>query len=378
MADTQVLFTFSPSIHRRESVTRYNMSQIRQHRTLLIGAGLLVILAGVVAVGMRLNETAPQQHAAAAMAVPPEAAPPRPPQTATAPEKPNFDVVRVSPEGTAVIAGTAAPHQEVVVRDGTQEVGHATAGAAGQWVLTLDKPLQPGAQELTLAARDAAGHESAGQASVLLVVPEPKVAGAAARPDLQAAAQTPLAVLTPATSGAPSRVLQSPDTSPQTGPAASAAGKTGRLDMDVIDYDDHGTVTFAGHAAPNTHVQVYVDNAPVAAAVAGAGSRWSVAPGAIAPGKHDVRVDQLDTRGKVVARVQLPFLRETIATAALAGGRVVVQPGANLWRLARQAYGSGARYTIIYAYNSSQIRNPALIYPGQALVVPAADAPPNP
>ena len=30
----------------------------------------------------------------------------------------------------------------------------------------------------------------------------------------------------------------------------------------------------------------------------------------IAPGTHDLRVDQIDKGGKVIARVELPFLRE--------------------------------------------------------------------
>jgi len=49
---------------------------------------------------------------------------------------------------------------------------------------------------------------------------------------------------------------------------------------------------------------------------------------------------------------------------------VVVQPGQNLWRLARSAYGTGVRYTVIYLANRDQIRDPRLIYPGQAFAVP--------
>ena len=47
-----------------------------------------------------------------------------------------------------------------------------------------------------------------------------------------------------------------------------------------------------------------------------------------------------------------------------------VQPGNSLWRLARQTYGSGLRYTEIYEANKDQIRDPDLIYPGQVFVLP--------
>jgi nucleoid-associated protein YgaU len=49
---------------------------------------------------------------------------------------------------------------------------------------------------------------------------------------------------------------------------------------------------------------------------------------------------------------------------------VVIQPGNNLWKLSREIYGKGKKYTIIYAANKDQIRNPRLIYPGQVLVTP--------
>lgn len=45
--------------------------------------------------------------------------------------------------------------------------------------------------------------------------------------------------------------------------------------------------------------------------------------------------------------------------------------GDSLWRISRQLYGAGIRYTQIYEANRGQIRDPDLIYPGQVLVAPA-------
>ena len=49
---------------------------------------------------------------------------------------------------------------------------------------------------------------------------------------------------------------------------------------------------------------------------------------------------------------------------------VFVQPGNSLWRISRAVYGEGTRYTVIYAANAEQIRDPDLIYPGQIFDVP--------
>jgi nucleoid-associated protein YgaU/gas vesicle protein len=51
-------------------------------------------------------------------------------------------------------------------------------------------------------------------------------------------------------------------------------------------------------------------------------------------------------------------------------GRVIIRRGDNLWRLSRRVFGRGIRYTSIYDANRDQIRNPALIFPGQVFDLP--------
>jgi nucleoid-associated protein YgaU len=49
---------------------------------------------------------------------------------------------------------------------------------------------------------------------------------------------------------------------------------------------------------------------------------------------------------------------------------VKVSQGDSLWRISREAYGTGSRYAIIFGANHNQTRNPNRIYPGQVFVVP--------
>jgi len=51
-------------------------------------------------------------------------------------------------------------------------------------------------------------------------------------------------------------------------------------------------------------------------------------------------------------------------------GRVIIRRGDNLWRLSRRLFGQGIRYTSIYDANRDQIRDPALIFPGQVFDLP--------
>ena len=272
---------------------------------------------------------------------------------APAPIAPTFDVVRVGPQGSAVIAGRAAPGAQVVVRDGGQDIGQAQANSSGEWLLLPAKPLAPGGRELTVASRGPQETETSGD-TVLLSIPTPS-----------AAAVPAAALLLP--KGGGSRLLQ--DAAPR-----SAAPV---LALYAVDYDDHGAIRFAGTAQPGAPVRVYVDNAPAGDATADASGRWALSPqAAVITGVHRLRVDQLTAAGRVQARVELPFQQASLPDADLAAdltrGRIVVQPGQNLWRLARQAYGSGVRYTVIYLANREQIRDPRLIYAGQTFATPGA------
>ncbi|TDH35909.1 LysM peptidoglycan-binding domain-containing protein [Pseudohoeflea suaedae] len=66
------------------------------------------------------------------------------------PVVPAFDLVRVEPDGSMVIAGTAAPGGAVDVVSGEDTVVSADVGTVGDFVAILDKPLAPGDYQLQL------------------------------------------------------------------------------------------------------------------------------------------------------------------------------------------------------------------------------------
>ncbi len=252
-----------------------------------------------------------------------------------------------------MLAGRAAPGSTVTVQEAGQTVGQAQADIRGAWVMVPSARLAPGGSELTLTAKTADGVSTAAEAPVLVLVPTPAPPSRPAPPAL--------ALLTPPTG--PSRLLQAPS-----GPTA-----TQRLGLDTVDYDEHGAIRFSGTAPPQTPVRAYVDNHPAGDATADADGHWAMSPPReVEPGLHQLRLDQLTPQGQVAKRIELPFKREQLGTAQVADGQVVVQPGQNLWRLARRAYGTGIRYTVIFMANRDQIRDERLIYPGQVFTMPGA------
>ncbi|RIK88692.1 MAG: peptigoglycan-binding protein LysM [Hyphomicrobiales bacterium] len=280
---------------------------------------------------------------------------------------PVFDILRVEPDGSVLVAGKAGSKAAVEVLSGETVLGAATAGEEGDFVVVLDEPLAPGDYRITLRAT-APGAEavlSAGTAivsvpeaedgQVLAMVEEPGApaqlitvpqagddAGAAARQDEsaggEAAAGTGDAPAEPATqqAGTPAEpeadaAAQQPGeaavaAAPQAGedePAAPAdqqlpaAAHTVAVEAVEIEGD---TIFVAGRAEPGRTVRVYADALHLGDAVASDGGRFLVeAKRELAVGNYLIRADLLDKDGAVLARAAVPFEREpgeTIAAVA--------------------------------------------------------------
>lgn len=259
---------------------------------------------------------------------------------------PTFDVVRIDPDGNTVVAGKSAPGATITILDGETEVGSVTANDHGEWVFLPDQPLPPGSRELSLRATDGAGAEKRSEDVVVLVVPDRQ-------------GEAPLAVRTNR-DGGDTKILQG-------GARASAEAP---VVIGSVDYLEDGSLAINGEAKPGSMVQLYMDNKPIGSATADAKGRWMVEPKEKAgDGEHALRADMLATDGAVLARAERAFTRQAVAPMA-DGTRVVVQPGNNLWILARRAYGDGNAYTVIFNANKGQITDPNLIYPGQVFIMP--------
>jgi nucleoid-associated protein YgaU len=288
---------------------------------------------------------------------------------------PSFDIVRVEPDGQAVIAGRAAPGAEVELRSGDRTIDRVRADQRGEWVALPPAPLGAGVQELSLAARVENQPAVASEEVVVVAVPEslpPQSARAATAesPSPQPAQLGPrdptddaFAVALPREGTGKGRILQAP----------GRISTDGALALEMLDYDEEGRIRLSGEADAGAALRIYVDNQPAGTTVVGPGGRWdAVLERALTPGDYTLRLDQLGASGKPDARLETPFTR--VSHPPVAGDvqvdYVIVQPGNSLWRIARRVLGEGMRYVHIYQANEGQIRDPDLIYPGQVFKLP--------
>jgi len=271
---------------------------------------------------------------------------------APSPIEPGFDVIRVTRDGRAVMAGRANPGALISIKSGDRLLGQVTADSRGDWVMILETPLKPGAQVLSLHAQLGQDGPVLSKDSAIISVPEheaDEVFVAVSRPDKA------------------TRILNQ-------GQADAAPG----VAMAGIDLAPKGGAVLSGRAAAGSLVRIYLDNQLAGEAIANAAGDWELAhKGAIGPGAHKLRGDQLDHEGRVVLRAEVAFSRAETGSLVMGGQQVVVMQGNALWEIARNIYGSGIAYSMIFTGNRQQIRNPDLIYPGQIFDIPTAPAAPS-
>jgi nucleoid-associated protein YgaU len=276
---------------------------------------------------------------------------------------PEFDLVRISRGGTGVIAGRMAPGAKVELYANGRKVSEVSANEDGEWVIILDEPLEAGSVELNLkAVNDSTKNPTEADKVVVVSVPERDTESFVER-----AQNGVVAVLSPKDGQGASTVLQKPGVA-----AYAEVGES--LSVDTVDFGAGGGVVFTGRSLPRVEVRLYLDDLFIGESKADDTGRWVVAmtesDGDLSPGDHILRVDQTVNEGRVQLRIEQPFVAGQPIDQSLAENGVLVRPGNTLWQIARQLYGAGVRYTLIFGENSEKIADPDLIYPGQLFRLP--------
>jgi len=85
---------------------------------------------------------------------------------------PSFDLLRVEPDGSVVVAGQAAPLAKVEVVTGSNVIGSTTAGSGGDFAVVLGEPLKPGDYTLVLRSTTPDNVVATSEETAVVSVPE--------------------------------------------------------------------------------------------------------------------------------------------------------------------------------------------------------------
>ncbi|MFQ6552776.1 LysM peptidoglycan-binding domain-containing protein [Aestuariibius insulae] len=314
---------------------------------------------------------------------------------------PSFDVVRIDPDGEAVIAGTApdATSVEILLEDTV--VGTADVASDGKFAAFLELP--PSDTPRIMSLRSIRDDITTASENTVFVGPvaarvaeDVDPAAVSERTDLadtsveadttppeissDTAVEVPQATAPVLLAGPDGVEVLQPAIEAEPGPDVLAS-----VALDAITYDAEGELRLAGRAGADTHVRVYLDNEAVETTAVPETGRWRTDLPDVDSGIYTLRVDEVDADGEVLSRIETPFKREApdvirstraeMGSDGDAGDGVslttrTVQPGATLWAIANERYGDGLLYIKVFEANRDRIRNPDLIYPGQVFEIP--------
>nr|WP_075290297.1 LysM peptidoglycan-binding domain-containing protein [Pararhizobium arenae] len=261
---------------------------------------------------------------------------------------PSFDILRVEPDGSTVIAGRAQPGTKLEIVNGDKVVATADVSAAGDFAAVFEQPLDPGDYQLLLRSlgagnqaktseevatvsipKDKSGELLAmvskpGTASRIITAPKEAVASQA---NQQPAAEQPAAAADGAASADTAAADANAKPTAETAAANPAAATTEPPAVAVSAVELEGSKIFvAGTAKAGSLVRGYADDRLIGEAKTNDQGRF-VIDGSLdlSVGKHTIRVDMMADDGKTVAvRASVPFDRPAGEQVA-----AVAQPSAN-------------------------------------------------
>ncbi|MDE0589941.1 LysM peptidoglycan-binding domain-containing protein [Halocynthiibacter sp. C4] len=291
-----------------------------------------------------------------------------------APPAPTFDVVRVDAEGNGLVAGSATPGAEIIIKVDGAEVGRAKADGNGKFAQLFSVELSDSAQVVTLHAGTDDFMVASNESVVLAPVEGAEVTADAAElasvetgSDTSETAATETATETasetvvaeaegsettetptePAAPAAPEGATETAEATQPEQPAqpqepaqpeeksapavllatdegvevlqpGGAELPVGTVAIDAISYAPNGDVVVSGRGDAQSVLRLYLNNSFRAEGKVAEDGNWSITLDDVNAGIYAMRVDQIDAGGKVIARVESPFKREEVEALAAA------------------------------------------------------------
>jgi len=284
--------------------------------------------------GNKPQETAKVDPQATAPSTPSATSPaPAPASENAAADTPTFDVLRVEPDGSAVIAGHAAPNSTLEITNGTSVIAKVEVGPSGDFAAVLDKPLPPGDHQIVLKATAKDGKvvtseeiatvsvpadrngkllamvTKPGKASRLIAVPEEANKVASAQAGSQPAAPAASAEAPASTASPQPGSVASAPASGATAPTAAAPIMSSELQITAVEIEG-SKIFIAGVTRSGRQVRGSADGSVIGQAQAGGDGHFVIDGSAnLTVGDHRIAVEALGSNGQVLVRVEVPFNR---------------------------------------------------------------------
>ncbi|MGV1924018.1 LysM peptidoglycan-binding domain-containing protein [Agrobacterium tumefaciens] len=244
---------------------------------------------------------------------------------------PTFDVLRVEPDGSAVVAGKAQPGSKLEILSNGKVIAQTTIDGSGDFAAVFDNPLPPGDHELVLRSTDASGKATQSEEVATVSVPNGKAGellamvskpGEASRvlamPEAAPSALQPPQAAQPGQSATAAATTTPAPAASTPAPSAAAAPLTSTVQVTAVEFEG-SKIFVAGSAPAASSVRALVDDKEIGKSTTEASGHFVIEGNVdLSVGSHIITVEELNADGTVKVRVRVPFERPQTDQATVA------------------------------------------------------------
>ena len=277
---------------------------------------------------------------------------------------PEIDIIKVSPDGSFVIAGKGQPNSNINISNKGDLIDSSIVDSDGNWVVVSNENLKTGDNLISIDQINKNGSVLRHKQLFITKIDEHKK-------------DQPLVISVPNKNGANISIIQQ----------SSEKQKIYKVENDLviqkkiksnkkifnvktIFFNENGFVSIKGKVNFGKKIELYI-NKKIMETIKIENSTWQYNSDKIIDyGLHDLLVVLKSDKDEILDKITLPFMRVEMPYDDVPENFILIKPGDMLWTIAYRLYGDPFKYIQIFEENKDQITNPDLIFPGQLFSIP--------
>jgi len=277
---------------------------------------------------------------------------------------PEIDIIKVSPDGSFVIAGKGQPNSNINILNKGDLIDSSIVDSDGNWVIVSKENLKTGDNLISIDQINNNGSVLRHKQLFITKIDEHKK-------------DQPLVISVPKKNGENISIIQQPSEKQKIYKVENDLVIQKKIksnkkifNVKTIFFNENGFVSIQGEVNFGKRIELYI-NKKIMEIIQIENSKWQYNSDTIFDfGLHDLLVVLKSDKDEILDKITLPFMRVEMPYNDVPENFILIKPGDMLWTIAYRLYGDPFKYIQIFEENKDQITNPDLIFPGQLFSIP--------
>ncbi len=277
---------------------------------------------------------------------------------------PEIDIIKVSPDGSFVIAGKGQPNSNINILNKGALIDSSIVDSDGNWVVISKENLKTGDNLISIDQINNNGLVLKHKQLFITKIDKLKK-------------DQPLVISVPNKNSENINIIQQPSEKQKIYKVENDLVIQKKIksskkifNVKTIFFNENGFVSIQGEVNFGKRIELYI-NKKIMKTIKIENSKWQYNSDKIIDyGLHDLLVVLKSDKDEILDKITLPFMRVEMPYNDVPENFILIKPGDMLWTIAYRLYGDPFKYIQIFEENKDQITNPDLIFPGQLFSIP--------